>query len=208
MQVRTITVGLFEMNCYALYTDDKKECILIDPGDEPKKIISELESEGLKPNKIFLTHCHIDHARGSAEVQKHFDIPLYLGEEDIPLLESLNDQARMFGMEQADPPNITAFFNENNSFEIGGKEIKVFHTPGHSPGSFCILAENHLFAGDVLFFDSIGRTDLYGGSYPQLMSSIQTKLMNLPDDTFVYPGHGPGTTIGRERNQNPFLNQR
>ncbi len=206
MQVEQIPVGAFEMNCYIAAPDKAKNCLIIDPGDEPERIISYIEDRQLTPDRILLTHCHIDHARRAAEIQKYFNIPLYAGEADVPLLESLNEQAALFGMERTELPEINDFFDDGEEFTAGGFNFKVFHTPGHSPGSFCVHIEDRVFVGDVLFFDSIGRTDLYGGSYPMLMQSIKEKLLVLPDETIVYPGHGPATTIGREKQNNPFLN--
>jgi len=206
MQVEQIPVGSFEMNCYIISTNDKKGCLIIDPGDEPQRIISYIQTQDLKPDRILLTHCHIDHARRASEVQQHFKIPLYMGEADVPLLESLNEQAALFGMEKTELPNIDGFFRDREQFSIAGLECTVLHTPGHSPGSFCIQINGSVFVGDVLFLDSIGRTDLYGGSYPVLMQSIQEKLLILPDETIVYPGHGPSTSVGREKEHNPFLN--
>lgn len=207
IQVEQIPVGPFEMNCYVLHTDGQKECLIIDPGDEPHKIISYIEQQGLAPERILMTHCHIDHVRRSFDIQKHFDIPLYCGEADVPLLEGMNEQAALFGMEKTALPRIDGFFSNGQTLSIGALNGTLWHTPGHSPGSFCILFDEHLFVGDVLFFDSIGRTDLYGGSYEQLIQSIREKLLILTEDTIVYPGHGPTTTIGREKKHNPFLNQ-
>ncbi len=206
MQIEQIPVGAFEMNCYIAVPDQAKSCLIIDPGDEPERIISYIEDRQLTPDRILLTHCHIDHARRAADVQKYFNIPLYVGEADVPLLESLNEQAALFGMERTELPEINGFFDDGEKFSAGGLDCTVFHTPGHSPGSFCVQINDRVFVGDVLFFDSIGRTDLYGGSYPVLMQSIKEKLLVLPDETIVYPGHGPATTIGREKQKNPFLN--
>ncbi len=206
MQVEQIPVGAFEMNCYIIASKQGENCLIIDPGDEPERIISFVEKNNLVPERILLTHCHIDHARRASEVQKHFKIPLFAGEADVPLLESLNEQAALFGMERTELPEIDGFLDDGETFNAGGFVCTVFHTPGHSPGSFCVHIGGSVFVGDVLFFDSIGRTDLYGGSYPVLMQSIKEKLLVLPDETVVYPGHGPATTIGREKQSNPFLN--
>ena len=206
MQVEQIPVGAFEMNCYIVAPDKEKSCLIIDPGDEPERIITYINEHKLTPDRILLTHCHIDHARRAADVQKYFNIPLYAGEADVPLLESLNEQAALFGMDRTELPEINGFLDDGEHFSTAGFEYTVFHTPGHSPGSFCVHIKGSVFVGDVLFFDSIGRTDLYGGSYPVLMQSIKEKLLVLPDETVVYPGHGPATTIGREKQNNPFLN--
>ena len=206
MKVEQITVGLFEMNCYIVSTDQNKECFIIDPGDDAEKIISYIQEKQLVPQRILLTHGHIDHARKAHEVQNYFNIKLHIGEDDIPLLEAMNDQAKLFGLEKTEIPIIDSFFKENRKFSLTDLNCTVTHTPGHSPGSYCILFDGHVFVGDVLFLDSIGRSDLYGGNHEQLLESIRQKLMVLPDDTIVYPGHGSATTIGREKKHNPFLN--
>jgi len=207
IQVKQIPVGPFEMNCYVVSATGQNECLIIDPGDEPQKIISYVEQQKITPERILMTHCHIDHVRRSSDIQNQFNIPLYCGEADLPLLEGMNEQAALFGMEKTELPKVDGFFTDGQTFSLGNLKGTLWHTPGHSPGSFCIHLENHLFVGDVLFYDSIGRTDLYGGSYSQLIQSIREKLLVLADETLVYPGHGPTTTIGRENKQNPFLNQ-
>ncbi len=206
MRLVQLPVGPFEMNAYIVSAENERECALIDPGDEPERLIEEINKAGLKPVAIFLTHCHLDHAWKVAEIKKHFEIPLYIGEGDLPLLESLNEQAAMFNYGRTEIPQVDGFFDEAQMINIGSLTIKPLHAPGHSPGSFCLYVNDVVFAGDVLFKESIGRTDLYGGSFPDLIHSIRTKLLSLPDSTVVYPGHGPSTTIGFEKRYNPFLN--
>ncbi len=207
IKVKQIPVGPFEMNCYVVSKTGQDECLIIDPGDEPQKIISYVEQQDLKPERILMTHCHIDHVRRASDIQDKFSIPLFCGEADLPLLEGMNEQAALFGMEKTELPKVDGFFTDDRNFSVGDLNGTLWHTPGHSPGSFCIYIEDHLFVGDVLFYDSIGRTDLYGGNYSQLIKSIREKLLVLAEDTLVYPGHGPATTIGREKKLNPFLNQ-
>lgn len=207
IQVEQIPVGPFEMNCYVVSAKGQKECLIIDPGDEPQKIISYIENQGLQPERILMTHCHIDHVRKASDIQSKYNLALYCGEADLPLLEGMNEQAALFGMEKTVLPRVDGFYSDGQTISIGNLNGTLLHTPGHSPGSFCLHIQDHLFVGDVLFFDSIGRTDLYGGSYSQLIQSIQDKLLVLAEDTIVYPGHGPSTTIGREKKHNPFLNQ-
>ena len=206
MRIHTITVGPFEMNCYLVVDEQAATCLLIDPGDEPQRIIRFIEENNYLPQRIINTHAHIDHARRVGDIQKYFDIPYYLGEGDLPLLKSLADQAKLFGLNTSDTPEISAFLKDGESFSLGNIRFSLFHTPGHSPGSFCLYTPGHVFVGDVLFRDSIGRTDLYGGSLETLLHSIRSKLFTLPDETIVYPGHGPTTTIGYEKQNNPFLN--
>jgi hydroxyacylglutathione hydrolase len=206
MRIKTITVGPFEMNCYVVAEDAFPECLIIDPGDEPERIIKVIEDHGLEPTRIVNTHNHIDHIRHVSKIQDHFNIPFYLCEDDLPLLESIKSQGLLFGLPSSEPPKVSGFLKEGDSFKLHKEQFQVFFTPGHSPGSICIYVPGHVFVGDVLFKDSIGRTDLLGGSYEVLMNSIRTKLLTLPDDTIVYPGHGPVTTIGREKQFNPFIN--
>jgi len=206
MRIKTITVGPFEMNCYVVAEDASSECLIIDPGDEPERIIKVIEDNGLKPTRIINTHNHIDHIRHVRKIQEYFHIPFYLCEDDLPLLESIKSQGLMFGLPASDPPDVNGFLKEGDSFTLQKELFQVYHTPGHSPGSICIYVPGHVFVGDVLFKDSIGRTDLLGGSYEVLMTSIRSKLLTLSDDTIVYPGHGPVTTIGREKQFNPFIN--
>lgn len=206
MRIIQLPVGPFEMNAYIVAGKADRECVLIDPGDEPERIIEQVNENKLKPTAILLTHCHLDHAWKVEYIKRHFKIPLYIGEADVPLLESINDQAAMFNFGTTDIPQPDVFFSEAEPIEVGSLNIHPMHTPGHSPGSFCLRIHNAVFAGDVLFKESIGRTDLYGGSFPDLIHSIRTKLLLLPDSTEVYPGHGPSTTIGYEKKHNPFLN--
>jgi len=206
MRIKTIVVGPFEMNCYIVAEDTFPDCIIIDSGVEPEKLIKTIDNAELKPVKIINTHNHIDHARRVSDIQKHYQIPFYICENDQPLLESLREQGMLFGFDASEAPQIQGFLKDGDSFKLVEKTFKILHTPGHSPGSISILTDGHVFVGDVLFKDSIGRTDLYGGNYNILIKAIREKLLVLPDETIVYSGHGPTTTIGREKKQNPFLN--
>ena len=206
MKIHQIAAGPFEMNCYIVAEEDYPDCILIDPGDDIESIIKYIEKNNLKPKKIINTHCHIDHVRKVSDVQKYFNTSFYVCEDDTPLLETLKDQGMLFGLDTSEIPKVDSFLKDGDTFELVEKTFHILHTPGHSPGSISILVDNHLFVGDVLFKDSIGRTDLYGGNYDLLIQSIKNKLLVLPDATIVYCGHGPRTTIGRERKYNPFLN--
>jgi len=205
MQIRQFPVGPFQMNAYIIHDPKSMECILIDPGDEIETLDKYIIENGLKPQAIFNTHGHIDHVRFASIAQKKYEIPFYMNKEDIPLLENLKRQGAMYGIETAEPPTVTNFLNDGEFYSVGSHSFSVMHAPGHSPGSVCFLFEKDVIVGDVLFYDSIGRTDLYMGSYDVLLDSIKTKLLPLADDINVYSGHGPVTTIGRERAHNPFL---
>lgn len=206
MRIIQIIVGPFEMNSYIIAEQDHPECIIIDPGDEPEKIIQSIESQHLTPVRIINTHNHIDHLRHVSKVQNYFNLPFYICAEDLPLYQSIKQQGLFFGLVSSDPPQIAGFLKDGDSFKLNAEFFYIYHTPGHSPGSICIYTKGHVFVGDVLFKDSIGRTDLLGGNYELLMKSIRDKLLTLPDDTIIYPGHGPTSTIGREKQFNPFIN--
>lgn len=205
MVIKSFSVGPFPMNTYIVQQQDRNECLLIDPSDDLHILYDYIETNDLKPIAIINTHAHIDHIRFTSEIQKKYNLPFYLNDEEFPLLENLKQQGAMFGMETADPPNVTHPLYEADNFKVGLFSFKVIHAPGHSPGSMCFLFEDDLIGGDVLFYDSIGRTDLYKGDYNLLINSIKTKLFILPEATRVHPGHGPSTTVGREKETNPFL---
>lgn len=205
MRLFEISVGPFEMNCFILAEDKYPDCIIIDPGDDPERIIEFIDRHDLNPRRIINTHNHIDHARRASDVQKYFDIPFYIHEDDLPLLERIADQGLLFGLDSSPVPEVAGFLTDGEEFALVEETIKILHTPGHSPGSISIYVKGHVIVGDVLFKDSIGRTDLYGGNFEVLLKSIREKLYVLPDDTVVHSGHGPSTTIGREKKENPFL---
>jgi glyoxylase-like metal-dependent hydrolase (beta-lactamase superfamily II) len=205
MRIFTVPVGPFEMNCYIIADDESPHCLVLDPGDETERLIKIIEENKLQPERIINTHNHIDHLLRVAEFKNHYKIPFYICDKDLPLLESLQEQALLFGLDETEIPEVDGFLKDGDRFKLGELTYTICETPGHSPGSVCVLFPGHVFVGDVLFHDSIGRTDLYQGNYEQLMKSIREKLLVLPDDTKVYPGHGPSTTIGREKENNPFL---
>jgi len=154
---------------------------------------------------IVNTHCHCDHCGGNAPLLEKTGAELAIHREDLPLLRSMELQARMFGVDVEPSPDPNRFLNEGDRIEVGGASFRVVHAPGHSPGHIVLVGDGVVFCGDVLFQGSIGRTDLPGGDYHQLLASIRDKLLVLPDETVAYTGHGPSTTIGDERRTNPFL---
>ena len=205
MIIKNIVVGPLEVNCYILGCEDTKEAAIIDPGDNADEIISNIEKEGLNPKFIINTHAHFDHIGGVKVIQDHFKIDFILHEGDLFLVENASEQATAFGLKPISKPVVNKNATNGEKVNLGNKSITVIHTPGHSPGGVCYYSGNNVFVGDTLFAGSIGRTDLPGGSYDTLINSIKENLFPLGDSTIVYPGHGPSTTIGNEKEHNPFL---
>ena len=204
MIVKRLEVGPFASNCYIIGSESNKEGVIIDPGADTKEILKNVNKLGLNIKFIVLTHGHIDHTGALKEIKDATGAEVAIHADEA---ESLQDRslAAMFGLSYSPPPPPDRLLQGGDSLDIGDLHFQVLHTPGHSPGCICLLGEGVVFSGDTLFNYGIGRTDLPGGNYSQLMDSIHTKLMVLPDGTVVYPGHGPETTIGAERQGNPFL---
>jgi len=206
--VETFPVGFLQCNCTILGDETTREAIVIDPGDDPDLILGKLNAHKLTLKEIICTHTHIDHVGAIFELQQKAGTPASIHHADLFLFEQLETQAQWLGMPAPKKGVIDRFLNDGSSVACNGVELGILHTPGHTPGSTCFLLENGrniLFAGDTLFQNSIGRTDLWGGSMPQILSSIHGKLLTLDDDTLVIAGHGPSTTVGHERRNNPFL---
>jgi glyoxylase-like metal-dependent hydrolase (beta-lactamase superfamily II) len=202
-----LPVGILECNCSVFGDEQTKEAIVIDPGDNIDRILGILKRHELTVKAIVITHAHIDHIGGAAKLKAATGAPVYMNQNDQELCDALDIQASWLGMEVPERVDIDSPAREGDSLRLGDTEFQIVHTPGHTQGSISIWIpqENKLIAGDTLFRDSIGRTDLPGGDYRQIISSIHTKLMRLPEEAIVVPGHGPQTTIGREKQQNPFL---
>jgi len=211
MQVKVLTFNPFQENTYIIY-DETKECVIIDPGCHEKKeenqLILFIEENMLSPVKLINTHCHIDHILGNKFVSDMWNIELYIHKEDLPLLENARSIGRMYGFESFEGSIYPKhFLEEKNKIAFGNSELEIIFTPGHAPGHICLYSKKDKFiiAGDVLFNGSIGRTDLPGGDYDTLINSIKTKLFPLEEETTVYCGHGPSTSIGKEKESNPFF---
>lgn len=205
MRYTTIVVGALETNCYLAYCDETRDCAIIDPGAQPELIFPEIYDAGLKPVMIINTHGHIDHTGANRDMKDKFGVPLLIHAADGPMLgKSPSLELSLFLAAKASPP-ADKTFADGDVIKIGCGALRVLHTPGHSPGSVSLLADEFLFSGDTLFFEGVGRTDLPGGSQKQLEASIRTKIMTLPDALLVLPGHGPHTTVGDERGNTTFL---
>ncbi len=205
MIVKRLTVGPIQTNCYLVGCEETKEGAIIDPGGDAQDILVEVQRLGLKVKYIINTHGHFDHIMANGEVVKATGAPLAIHPADAPML-TRGGGALWFGM-SASSPEADMMLEEGDEITLGHLNLKVLHTPGHSPGSISLYcqADKVLFNGDVLFNMGIGRTDLSGGDYHTLRQSIKTKILSLPDETVVYPGHGPATTVGQEKTGNPFL---
>jgi len=179
--------------------------ILIDPGSEPERLLHEISSMKCKLLAILCTHGHIDHIGGVSEIKTNTSVPFYIHKGDENLVKSSAEYSKYFGLPPSKEPQIDEFLTSQNNLTFGEIDIKVIETPGHTPGGVCFLIDKYLFTGDTLFKSSIGRTDLPGGNYEQIIDSITNKLMTLDDDLIVYPGHGPDSSIGHERKLNPFI---
>jgi hydroxyacylglutathione hydrolase len=210
MLFESFPVGPLACNCTILGDEETHEAIVIDPGDDISRIHSRLIEQGLKLKQILVTHGHIDHVGGALKLKRLTGAPIYLNENDLPQLEMMDTQAEWVGV----PPPETAPPDEGlKEGQVVGLEhypARVLHTPGHTQGSICLhfAPLKLLIAGDTLFAGSIGRTDLPGGNPDQILASLRTRLLTLPNETKVLPGHGPATTIGEERASNPFLQTR
>ena len=208
MIVEHLAVGPLQCNCSILACKKTGEAIVIDPGDEAPKIISLLEDKKLKVKYILHTHAHFDHLGATQAVYDKNHSEVCLHQDDMFLYKNVAMQCALFGFEVKPVPQITNFLKQGDSIRFGEYKMDVLHTPGHTPGSlsFHLKADTPLlFTGDTLFMQSIGRTDLWGGDYNLILKSIQEQLLQFDDDTIVHPGHGPSSSIGFERRENPFL---
>ena len=202
-----LPVGMLQCNCSVFGDEQTHEAIVIDPGDEIERVLEIVRRHGLMVKAIVITHAHIDHIGGAAKLKQATGAPVYMNPNDHELQAMLDEQAAWLGMPPVEPVEIDQPAKDGDRLVLGTSEMHVMHTPGHTQGSISlwIPSENKLVAGDTLFRDSIGRTDLPGGDGDQILRSIHDKLLPLPEETVVIPGHGSNTTIGREKRFNYFL---
>lgn len=220
-----LPVGMLQCNCHIVGDPHTRDAIVIDPGDDPERILEIIQKHHLKVRAIVITHTHIDHVVGLQRVRQGTGAPVYMHADDLALYRMLDVQAGWIGWNVPEKVQVDQMLKEGDSIRWGPFQAQVLHTPGHTQGSICLYMPSDipepcandaaakstgrmpgwLFAGDTLFAGSIGRTDLWGGSFESIIGSLKGKILELPDETIVYPGHGEATTIGRERATNPFL---
>ena len=205
LHVTTVVVSPFQQNCRVLKDEESGQGVIVDPGDEADRILAAVEASGARISHILATHAHLDHVGAVAAVKRALGVPFGLHRDDWPLLQQLPEPGRRFGIEGLEVPEVDIDFAEVRSIPFGDDEIRIEHTPGHTPGGVTFFFGEHGFFGDSLFQGSVGRTDL-GGDARVYAQTLREKVLALPDETIVYTGHGPDTTIGAERKSNPFLN--
>jgi glyoxylase-like metal-dependent hydrolase (beta-lactamase superfamily II) len=205
MRHEVVIVGALETNCYLAYCEETRACAVIDPGSDPEKIFAAVALLEVRPVIILNTHGHVDHVGANSDVKAKYGIPLALHAADLPFLQAAPqiEVSLLLGAKASPAPD--RLLADGDEVEVGCSRLKVVHTPGHTPGSVGFLAGGDYFSGDTLFLGGVGRTDLPGGSWKDLEASIRERILTLPDETVVLPGHGPWTTVAEEKGTNPFL---
>lgn len=206
LMIERVVVGPLASNSYLVFDPVLREGILIDAGGDPEKIMKSIEQNKVEVKAIYVTHGHFDHVLAVGELKRNLGCKFYIHRGDLDILRRASENCRrLTGEECPDPPSPDDYVEDHDMAEVGGVELRVLHTPGHTPGSVAYVVEGSVFTGDTLFAGAIGRHDLPGGNLEELIRSIEERLLTLPDDYGVYPGHGPSTTIGAERLYNPFI---
>ena len=205
MKYEMVVVGALETNCYLVYCEETRSCAVIDPGADHEKIIGAVADLELKPVIVLNTHGHVDHIGANSDIIEKYGVPLAMHKADTGLLQVSDyiELSLLLGARNSPAPD--RLLAEGDEVRVGNQALRVIHTPGHTPGSIGFLHDGLLFSGDTLFCGGVGRTDLPGGSWKDLERSIRERILTLPEDTIVLPGHGPHTTVGQERGSNPFL---
>ena len=205
MILKTLVVGPIQANCYIVGCERTREAAVIDPGGDANKIVMALAKDKLRCVYIINTHGHFDHAGDNKRLKEVTGAELLIHRADVPMILQQESSGGMWGVEAENSPPPDRTLDEGDVIRFGDLSLKVLHTPGHSPGSLSLVTENAVFVGDTLFAGSIGRTDFLGGDYEALLENVREKIFPLGDDVVIYPGHGPKTTVGRERRTNPFF---
>ena len=205
LRIVQIPVGPLQMNATLVMDENTKDTIFFDPGDETERILKVAKNEGMNISRLIATHCHFDHVADANKAMEELGLPLEICPLGEKMLGKVGPIAAAFGYT---PSKIEAggYLNEGDIVELGKTKFRILHCPGHSPDSLCFYTDGTLIGGDVIFQGTVGRTDLPGGSAEDLMKSIRTKILPLPDETVIYPGHGPKTILGEERKYNPYIN--
>jgi glyoxylase-like metal-dependent hydrolase (beta-lactamase superfamily II) len=205
LEILKFTSGPFAENTYVVVGRSGREAMIVDPGVDSEPVLDGVRARGLAVTLLLNTHGHLDHIAANAHFKRETGAPLAIHSADLPLLRNVRLQASLYGLHAEDSPEPDLLLAEGSPLRFDGEDLEVLHTPGHTPGGVCVRRGGQLIVGDTLFRGSVGRTDLPGGSWDDLVRSIRTKLFALPDDVRCYPGHEGETTIGRERLSNPFV---
>ena len=205
MLYEVVVVGALETNCYLVSCSETHECAIVDPGAEADKIFASIAEKSLKPVFILNTHGHVDHIGANRDMKEKFNIPLCIHSLDSPMLGNEQQSELDFFLQTKSSPPADSFFKEGDRIKIGNWILRVLHTPGHSPGSVSFIGDNFIFSGDTLFCRGVGRTDLPGGNWEEMENSLKNKILTMPDEMVVLPGHGPLTSVGQEKSSNPFI---
>jgi glyoxylase-like metal-dependent hydrolase (beta-lactamase superfamily II) len=205
MEYEVIVVGALETNCYLVSSKKTQECAIVDPAAEANKIFALIAKKELKPVVILNTHGHIDHIGANRDMKEKFDIPLRIHSLDGHMLGQEQQSELSFFLQAKTSPPADSFFKDGEKIKIGNSSLQVLHTPGHSPGSVSFIGDSFVLSGDTLFCGGVGRTDLPGGNWEEMEDSLKKKILTLPEEMIVLPGHGPSTFIGQEKNTNPFI---
>ncbi len=207
LKIKCISVGPLWTNSYIVWDTDSMEGILVDPGDEGDRLINEIKKNKIVLKQIIITHGHFDHLKDAAYVSTEMKVPVLASKTELPIIKHVSEQATLFGFPPIKSPEINAYLEQGNIIHVGPYTFKVLSTPGHSPGSITLYnsSEGIAIVGDLIFLESVGRTDIAGGDYETLLKSIQGHILTMPDNTKILSGHGEETTVGHERRYNPFL---